>query len=192
MKNQNSAAELELARLGAVNPHAPHEDLVRAARAGDRAAFAELYDMFEPVVRGIAVSRVDPDAVRDVVQDVFVRVLQMLPTLKSPASFPGWIASIARNRTVDHLRATSRQAEPLLHSTESDDGRGREAAAILDLIRELPPAYSETLVLRFVEGMTGPEIAARLDMTPASVRVNLCRGMRLLRHKLKVRGEHVR
>ena len=192
MKSANSAPELGLTCLRADEPHAPHEALVRAACAGDRAAFAELYDMFEPVVRGIAVSRVGPDAVRDVVQDVFVSVLQMLPTLKSPASFPGWIASIARNRTVDHLRAASRQGEPLLYPTESDDRRDREAAAVLDLIQELPPAYAETLVLRFVEGMTGPEIATRLGMTPASVRVNLCRGMRLLRHKLKVRGEHVR
>jgi RNA polymerase sigma-70 factor (ECF subfamily) len=58
------------------------------------------------------------------------------------------------------------------------------ANEILELIRALPEAYRETLILRLVEGMTGPEIAARTGLTPASVRVNLHRGMKQLRKKL--------
>ncbi len=60
----------------------------------------------------------------------------------------------------------------------------RTAKEILDMICRLPEAYRETLVLRFVEGMTGPEIAARTGLTPASVRVNLHRGMKMLREKI--------
>ena len=52
------------------------------------------------------------------------------------------------------------------------------------MIRTLPEAYVEPLILRLVEGMTGPEIAMRVGMTPESVRVNLHRGMKLLREKL--------
>ena len=59
-----------------------------------------------------------------------------------------------------------------------------QASAILAAIRELPDAYRETLILRLVEGMTGPEIAARTGLTPGSVRVNLHRGMQQLREKL--------
>ena len=59
-----------------------------------------------------------------------------------------------------------------------------EAMAVLDAIRSLPEAYTETLVLRLVEGMTGAEIAERTGLTPASVRVNLHRGMKLLRERL--------
>jgi len=55
---------------------------------------------------------------------------------------------------------------------------------ILETIRSLPKAYRETLLLRFVEGMTGPEIAARTGLTHGSVRVNLHRGMQQLRAKL--------
>jgi RNA polymerase sigma-70 factor (ECF subfamily) len=61
-----------------------------------------------------------------------------------------------------------------------------EALAVLDVIRTLPEAYRETLVLRLVEGMTGPEIAARTGLTAASVRVNLHRGMKQLRERLGV------
>ena len=58
------------------------------------------------------------------------------------------------------------------------------AATVLDAVRSLPETYRETLILRLVEGMTGPEIAARTGMTHGSVRVNLHRGMEQLRAKL--------
>ena len=61
----------------------------------------------------------------------------------------------------------------------------REARRLLAIVRTLPDAYRETLVLRLVEGLTGPEIAERTGLTPASVRVNLHRGMKLLREKLE-------
>lgn len=55
---------------------------------------------------------------------------------------------------------------------------------ILAYVRSLPETYRETLILRLVEGMTGPEIATRTGLTPGSVRVNLHRGMQQLREKL--------
>ncbi len=61
---------------------------------------------------------------------------------------------------------------------------GDDGAAILVIIRGLPEAYRETLILRLVEGFTGPEIAERTGLTPGSVRVNLHRGMQMLREKL--------
>jgi RNA polymerase sigma-70 factor, ECF subfamily len=60
---------------------------------------------------------------------------------------------------------------------------------VLDVIRKLPEAYRETLLMRLVEGMTGAEIAERSGLTPASVRVNLHRGMKLLRGQLGMRHE---
>ena len=53
------------------------------------------------------------------------------------------------------------------------------------MIRQLPEAYRETMILRLVEGMTGPEIAHRTGLTSDSVRVNLCRGMKMLRGLLE-------
>ena len=61
-----------------------------------------------------------------------------------------------------------------------------DAARALRAIRELPDAYRETLVLRLVEGLTGPEIAAVTGLTPDSVRVNLHRGFKLLRERLGI------
>ena len=72
-------------------------------------------------------------------------------------------------------------------------GMSREdhpAVAILDTVMSLSEAYRETLILRLVEGMTGPEIAARTGMTHGSVRVNLHRGMQQLRAKLSSSPDH--
>src|SRR5205085_12014580 len=97
---------------------------------------------------------------------------------------------IARNRAADFYRR-SRQTEELRDELAQGAGRPAEAGEALEIIRSLPGAYRETLVLRLVEGMTGPEIAARTGLRPASVRVNLHRGMKLLRERLGMRGREV-
>ena len=61
--------------------------------------------------------------------------------------------------------------------------------AALQAIRRLPEAYRETLILRLVEGMSGPEIAVLTGLTPQSVRVNLHRGMVKLRLALGIAVE---
>jgi RNA polymerase sigma-70 factor, ECF subfamily len=181
--------------LEAMPPQAPAADrvpeLVERALDGDRGALALLYDEFEPTVRGIALARVAPDVADDLVHDVFVAVLRKLGTLREPAAFPGWIASIARHRVAEHLRKGPPIVEPFAIGFASATEQ-LEAESVLRIIHRLPEAFAETLVLRFVEGMTGPEIAARTGMTPGSVRVNLCRGMKLLRQKLAERGYDVR
>jgi RNA polymerase sigma-70 factor (ECF subfamily) len=60
-----------------------------------------------------------------------------------------------------------------------------EAQLALSVIRSLPDAYRETLTMRLAEGLSGPEIAALTGLTPESVRVNLHRGMKLLRERLR-------
>ena len=65
-------------------------------------------------------------------------------------------------------------------------GRPTRATHAIRAIRALPEAYRETLLMRLVEGMSGPEIAHATGMTPASVRVNLHRGMHKLRQALAV------
>ena len=157
--------------------------LVRAVLEGDREGFSGLYDLYAPLVHGILLARVPRAEVDDLVQDIFLHAFKKLHTLRDSAAFGPWIAMIARNRAVDFHRRSKETVEinDDLRGSEQHDSR---AAEILELIRSLPEAYRETLVLRLVEGMTGPEIAARTGLTAASVRVNLHRGMKLLREQL--------
>jgi RNA polymerase sigma-70 factor (ECF subfamily) len=158
--------------------------LVRDAQRGDREAFARLYERFARMVHGIVLARIGRTDVDDVVQDVFVAALDRLAELREPAAFGGWLAAIARHRAADHGRrrvVTDALADDAASTRDPDR---LEALAILDAVRSLPEAYRETLMLRLVEGMTGAEIAERTGLTAASVRVNLHRGMKLLREKL--------
>ena len=161
--------------------------LVEAVRAGDREAFGQLYALYAPMVHGILLARVPYRDVDDLVQEVFLAALKRLNSLRESAAFGGWLAMIARNRAVDYYRRT-RETEELTDdmpvASHRDTEAEHEAARMLEVVRGLPEAYRETLVMRLVEGMSGPEIAARTGMTPASVRVNLHRGMKMLREKL--------
>jgi RNA polymerase sigma-70 factor, ECF subfamily len=160
--------------------------LVRAAREGDRGAFSSLYDRYARVVHGLLLARVGRDHVEDLVQDVFLTAWRRLDDLRDPAAFGGWIIMITRNRAVDFHRRAAEFVE-LSDNLPVPAGAAEraEAHAALDAIRSLPDAYRETLILRLVEGLNGPEIAMRTGLTPASVRVNLHRGMKLLREKLQ-------
>ena len=161
--------------------------LVRAVLDGDRDGFARLYDLYAPLVHGILLARVPRAEVDDLVQDIFLHAYKKLHTLRDGSAFGPWIAMITRNRAVDFYRR-SRETVELNDELRGSDTHESRAAEILEMIRTLPEAYRETLVLRLVEGMTGPEIAARTGLTAASVRVNLHRGMKLLREKLGFMG----
>jgi RNA polymerase sigma-70 factor, ECF subfamily len=157
--------------------------LVRAARAGDRAAFGQLYERYGRMVHGVVLAHVPYAEVDDLVQDVFLAALCRLDALREPQAFAGWLLAIARNRANDfHRRA--RKLEEIQDLPGTSDPNEYEARAALQAIHSLPEAYRETLTLRLVEGMTGPEIALRTGLTHASVRVNLHRGMKQLREKM--------
>ena len=171
----------------------PRDDgaLVSAARGGNRDAFGLLYKRYARMVHGILLCRVPPREVDDLVQDVFVSALRQLHALRDISRFGAWLGTITRNRANDYFRksipaeqVTEPDAEGHAETKASDHVVEQEAAAILAVLRTLPEAYCEPLTLRLVEGMTGPEIAERMGMTHGSVRVNLYRGMQMLREKL--------
>ena len=163
--------------------------LVGAARRGDRAAFGKLYDLHARMIHGVLLSRVPAGEADDLVQEVFLQAWQKLPTLKDPSAFRPWLAAIARRKSVDYLRARRTDQGPPPEDMADTPRPRAEAMEVLRIIQAMPEAYRETLVMRLVEGMTGPEIAEQTGLTPASVRVNLHRGMKLLRETLGVEAK---
>jgi RNA polymerase sigma-70 factor (ECF subfamily) len=162
--------------------------LVVAAQSGDRAAFGALYKQFARMVHGILLAHVSYTEAEDLMQDVFVKAIEQIVELRETNAVGAWLASIARHAAFDHRRRFERldqlpdsivgQASP------NQASPNMEVFEVLDLIQTLPESYRETLMLRLVEGMTGPEIAERTGLTEASVRVNLCRGMKMLKKLL--------
>jgi len=163
-------------------------ELVRAARGGDRSAFGALYEQYGRMVHGILLAHVSYKDAEDLVQDVFLKALERITSLRDPAAFGSWLASIARRSAADLHRKRR-----FFLDTQDRAGSPRpdeESFAVLEILQQLPKAYRESLILRLVEGMSGPEIAARTGLTPDSVRVNLCRGMKQLREALRGKSKH--
>ncbi len=172
----------------AIRPRVAASDgaLVERARGGDRAAMTELHRRYCKMIHAIVLSRVPARDADDLAQDVFVRAIVRLDSLREPEAFGGWIGMIARNAAMDH-----RRRRPDLVDLDEDHGASEPSAVaslrareVLRAIVRLPEAYREILLMRLVEGMSGPEIAERSGLTPGSVRVNLHRGMALLREEL--------
>jgi len=144
-------------------------ELVAAARAGDRTSFGLLYERYARLVHGVLLASAQRDDVQDLLQDVFFRALRQLHTLREPAAFGSWLATLARNEARMHHRST-RPTEELTD---------QYAAAI-----PTPATLGTADVLRLVEEMSGEEIAKQTGLTHGTVRVYLHHGIRLLREQL--------
>jgi RNA polymerase sigma-70 factor (ECF subfamily) len=181
--------------LKAVSALAPAPEavpsLAEAAKAGDRAAFGRLFARYAQMIHGIALARLGPGQAEDaddIVQDTFITALERIGSLRESGAVGPWLAQIARNLSTDAgRRRTRRRAEPLepdVPAAGADAEARAEAERGLAIVKTLPAAYHETLVLRLVEGLSGPEIAKMVGLTEESVRVNLHRGMKLLKEAL--------
>jgi RNA polymerase sigma-70 factor (ECF subfamily) len=176
------------------------EPIVRAAQSGDRSAWTRLYTRFAPVIHGLLLLSMPRQDAEELTQDVFLRAMAKLNDLRNPAAIGAWLCQIARNEAASWARRKGRmdlRLAELAREKPAEPAPARQTAAptldsdaVLDQVRNLPEAYRETLVLRLVCGLTGPQIAAATGMTEGSVRVNLFRGMALLREALGIeKGE---
>jgi RNA polymerase sigma-70 factor, ECF subfamily len=192
-------------RVPTLAPPGPSQEdpiaaLVRAAAHGDRSAWTRLYDRFAPIIHGLLLLSMRREQAEDLTQDVFLRAMARLKDLRDPGAIGAWLCAIARNEAATWARGKGRMEQ---HLTKLASEKGAappptpgaapplDGEQVLDHVRRLPEAYRETLVLRMVCGLTGPQIAAATGMTEGSVRVNLFRGMALLREALGVERKAV-
>lgn len=165
--------------------------LVGKAQQGCRRAFAALWRQHAPIVHTILLTMVQEAEADDLAQEVAMAAFRALRGLHRRESFPAWLCAIARNTGRDALARQRRSLEVALDAVPAETlvapPRGDQVTAdeILAEIRHLPACYREPLLLRLLLDLTGPEIAERTGMTQGSVRVNLCRGMKLLRQRLQ-------
>ena len=181
-------------------PAAPALDglLAERARDGDPAAFRALYERFAPMVHAVLVAHAAAREADDLMQDVFLAAWRGLHRLQRDEHVGAWLAVIARNRARRSGRAgppteslADEPADPRslgAGAGEAGVAAGESADVALALLERLPEAYRETLAMRLVEGLTGPEIAEATGLTHGSVRVNLTRGMKLYKELLRKQG----
>ncbi len=162
--------------------------LVGRIKQREAGAFQEFYERYSGFVHAIVLAKVPREDSEDIAQEVFLAAFRSIGTLRDENSLGPWIARIARNKSVEYHRRKkpageldSEAVEPYVPKNEANEA--------LDAILALPETYRETLLMRLVEGLTGPEIVKLTGRKEASVRVNIHRGMKLLRKKLGIAGK---
>lgn len=160
---------------------------VQEARRGSQSAFHWLHHTFAPLVHSIHLGMTSRAQAEELTQETFVIAFGKLEQLRQPTHFGPWIAMIARrNRPSESLETSDLSASGDVAWPGSGPDTRFNARQALHAIQQLPESYREPLILRLVEGLSGPEIAAMTGLTPQSVRVNLHRGMAKLRLALGI------
>jgi RNA polymerase sigma-70 factor, ECF subfamily len=151
----------------------PEPALIRAAAAGDLAAFERLVRAFqEPVWRFLRRLLGDAGAAEDVAQEAFLRVFRRLPTFSFEAKFSTWLFQIARNAGVDELRSRRRRLRlASLTPPPTPPAAVPEAAAEIDAaLASLPVDLREAILLVEVLGLRYREVAQVLRVPEGTVK----------------------
>jgi RNA polymerase sigma-70 factor (ECF subfamily) len=167
-------------------------DLVVAAQAGDRDAFAvlartqvdRLYALANRILR-------DTGLAEDAAQQALVAIWRELPTLRNPDRFASWATRILVNECNSEARRRSRYAAELRVITTDPPAGGDAVLAFVDRdelergFRRLPPEQRAVLVLHHYLGLEPAEIAIELGIPPGTVRSRLHYAHRAMRAVLE-------
>jgi len=139
----------------------------------------------------------DAASVDDVFQEVSLKVLRRLDSVRDAAAVRGWLFQLARNAALDHLRREDRRSamsqENLAeHRASGDLGRNpseqflsaERIAAVRKALALLPESQREVIRLRIEEDLDHEQIAKRLGISRQAVEVRLCRGRTALKGQL--------
>jgi RNA polymerase sigma-70 factor, ECF subfamily len=171
------------------DPQAVRDPRVRAAQAGNRTAFAELYRENVGRVYALCLRTAGQPADADAItQEVFVRAWEKLGEFREECPLPAWLHRIAVRQVMMHHRATARRLRRVEPTAELEGaGSERRPDTAVDLeraLRVLPEGARLVFVLAAIEGYAHAEIADMMGCTEATCRAHLFRAKALLREVL--------
>jgi RNA polymerase sigma-70 factor (ECF subfamily) len=180
-------------------------ELVSTAISGGEASFEELVRRYQrPIVSYVYRMLYDYDASLDVTQEVFIKVYNSLDRYSCDYKFSTWLYRIAHNAAIDHLRRNSVNAQSL--ETEGGDGayqlqiespsptpeqdqeRSEWRVEIEKVVKQLPTAYRDLILLRHSRDMSYDEIAEVTGLPLGTVKNRLFRAREMMRGLLIERG----
>lgn len=180
--------------------------LVRLAKTGDRAAFADLVELYKDKIFHLAYRMLgNRQEAEDIVQETFLRVFRSLDRYDEGLKFSTWIYRIGTNLSIDRLRKR-RTTYSLDADIGPDGGDGTDWHSLLaseeatpegrallsetqrrirEAIDSLPEKYKSVVVLKYLHDMSLQEIGDVLDMPVTTVKTRVHRGREFLRAKLE-------
>ncbi|MEU4802279.1 sigma-70 family RNA polymerase sigma factor [Actinosynnema sp. NPDC023587] len=167
-------------------------DLVRAAQSGDTDAFGALYDRYVDVVFRYVLFRVgDRTLAEDVTSETFLRALRSIGSISYQGRDVGaWFVTIARNIVFDHVKSSRYRLE--VTTAEPADNRevtsgpeqevltGAANAELLKCVAQLGEDQRECITLRFIQGLSVAETAAKMGRNEGAIKALQHRAVRRL------------
>jgi len=158
------------------------------------AALLDLYDSALPEVYGYLVRRCDSAAVaEDLTAETFLAAVDAVKRDRVPDLTIRWLIGVARHKLVDHWRARVREERKLAAvdppAPVDDWDELVDAVRAHDVLRRLGAHHRMVLTLRYLDGLSVPETAERLDRTVHATEALLVRARHAFRVQYGERGE---
>ena len=160
-----------------------------AAGADQGAALLALYDRALPEVYGYLLPRCgDRSVAEDVTSETFLAAVDAVHKGKVPTLTVAWLIGVARHKLVDHWRSTARE-ERRLHRVAAEPDADEDdpwdahldAATAREVLAGMGAHHRAALTLRYLDGLSVPEVARHLDRTVHATEALLVRARRAFR-----------
>jgi RNA polymerase sigma-70 factor, ECF subfamily len=169
-------------------PLATIDDVVRRAQNGDVGAFETIYRTHNSAVSALCRRMVgDESEARDLVQDVFVRAWQRLPTFRGQSALGTWLHRLAVNVVLEHMRSAKRDLARFIDDEDTTSTLPATRVASPDVqmdidraVAQLPTGARTVFVLHDVQGYSHDEISQMTGIAPGTARAQLFRARRAL------------
>ena len=168
------------------------DDVVRRAQNGDVQAFESLYREHSPAMFALCRRMVgDEQQARELVQDVFVRTWQRLPSFQGHSALGTWLHRLAVNVVLEHLRSIKRDTARFVDDDADElplpvSSRPDVQIDIDRAVAQLPTGARTVFVLHDVEGYSHDEIAQMTGIAAGTARAQLWRARRALMRLLEL------
>ncbi len=158
--------------------------LIERARAGDRPAFGELVERFQPAVYAVALARLrDVNEAVELTQEVFIHALRKLDQLRDPRCFVGWLRQITVRMAINRVtrQAPCRGADPevIQNAPAADAGpldaliRAEQRAEVLQGLDALKPLDRDTLVAFYLRGQSLVQMSREFESPVGTIKRRL-------------------
>jgi RNA polymerase sigma-70 factor, ECF subfamily len=180
-------------------------DLVASAIDGHEGGFEELVRRYQRPISAYVYRMVgDYDIALDLTQEIFIKIYGSLARYRPEFKFSTWIYKIAHNCAVDHLRRHNGREQSLISGVEGDSyelplesgrlspeqesERKERRIEIETVVRSLPAAYRELIILRHSQDLTYEEIVEVTGLPLGTVKNRLFRARDMMRQQFVQRG----
>jgi RNA polymerase sigma-70 factor (ECF subfamily) len=174
-----------------VTEHGRQAALVEGARAGQREAVGELYNLYGDTVYRVALRLLNSAAdAEDVVQDVFVGIGRSLLSFEGRGSLEGWIKRVTSRTALMRLRRQRSRNEISLDAglpawSASAGSSPVDRLTLEKALGQLPDSLRVVFVLKEVEGYSHQEIGEMLGIRPGTSKIRLHRARKELQNSIE-------